>query len=85
MPLNFLIALDLLYREIGWAFLAGLAISILLIPLNKWIASKIGTFSNKMMQMKDARMKLGEPKFEKIGIIQKIYNLITNIPFPFKY
>lgn len=58
MPMNFAIALYLLYREIGLAFLAGLAASVLLIPLNKYLATKIGFFSNKMMQMKDARMKL---------------------------
>ncbi|KAL3115762.1 hypothetical protein niasHT_007767 [Heterodera trifolii] len=58
MPINFAIALYLLYREVGMAFLAGVLVSLLLIPLNKYIASKVGQFSNKMMQMKDARVKL---------------------------
>jgi ATP-binding cassette, subfamily C (CFTR/MRP), member 10 len=43
----------------GLSFLAGIVASVILIPLNKWIASKIGKYSNEMMKIKDARMKLG--------------------------
>uniref|UniRef100_A0A914I1R5 Uncharacterized protein n=1 Tax=Globodera rostochiensis TaxID=31243 RepID=A0A914I1R5_GLORO len=45
MPMNFAIALYLLYRELGIAFLAGVLVSVLLIPLNKYIASKDQTFN----------------------------------------
>uniref|UniRef100_A0A1I8B9I2 ABC-type xenobiotic transporter n=1 Tax=Meloidogyne hapla TaxID=6305 RepID=A0A1I8B9I2_MELHA len=58
MPMNFIIALYLIYKEMGLAFLAGIAASALLIPLNKLIASKIGKYSNEMMSIKDARLKL---------------------------
>ena len=52
------IALYLLYREMGLAFLAGLASSMVLVPVNKYIALKIGEMSTKMLQYKDQRMKV---------------------------
>ena len=42
LPLQLVITLYLLYVQIGLAFLAGVAIVILLMPVNKLIASKIG-------------------------------------------
>lgn len=48
----------LLYNQVGFAFLAGLAFSIILIPINKVIASKIGELSTKMMERKDERVKM---------------------------
>lgn len=38
--------------------MAGLIFSILLIPINKVIANKIGDLSTKMMEQKDARVKV---------------------------
>ncbi|VDM39196.1 unnamed protein product [Toxocara canis] len=58
LPLQLGVALYLLYREVGLAFLSGLAASLLLVPLNKWITSAIGRLSAKMMQFKDQRVKL---------------------------
>ncbi|CAK5057642.1 unnamed protein product [Meloidogyne enterolobii] len=58
MPMDFIIALYLIYKEMGLAFLAGVLASVILIPLNKLIASKIGKYSNEMMSVKDARLKL---------------------------
>jgi ATP-binding cassette subfamily C (CFTR/MRP) protein 10 len=55
------------------AFLAGLAASVALIPLNKYIATKIGQLSNKMMQMKDERMKLGMGRPEEFCSIKAIH------------
>lgn len=42
LPLQIGIALYLLYTQIGLAFVAGLFFTILLIPVNKIIANKIG-------------------------------------------
>lgn len=41
--------------------MAGVGFAILLIPVNKWIAQKIGSFSTEMMFYKDQRIKtIGE-------------------------
>ncbi|XP_018013126.1 ATP-binding cassette sub-family C member 10 [Hyalella azteca] len=56
LPLQLLVTLYLLYVQIGWAFLAGVAIVILLLPLNKLLADKIGELSVRMMSYKDRRV-----------------------------
>lgn len=50
--------LYLLHQQIGASFLAGVAFSIVLIPINKVIANKIGKLSTKMMGYKDQRVRL---------------------------
>ncbi len=50
--------LYLLYNQIGISFLAGVVFAILLIPINRFLANKIGELSTKMMHYKDQRVKL---------------------------
>jgi len=58
LPFQVAVSLYLLYRQLGLSFLAGLVFAILLIPVNRWIAIKIGSLSTTMMEHKDARVKL---------------------------
>ncbi|XP_047483384.1 ABC transporter C family member 13-like [Penaeus chinensis] len=58
LPLQLGVTLYLLYVQIGIAFLAGVGVTILLIPINKWLASKIGKLSVEMMGYKDRRVGL---------------------------
>ena len=44
--------------QVGLAFLAGLAFAIILVPINRWLAIKIGQLSSAMMQQKDNRVKV---------------------------
>ncbi|XP_057825504.2 ABC transporter C family member 13 isoform X1 [Cryptomeria japonica] len=61
LPLQMGIALFLLYTQVKFAFLAGLAVIVLLIPVNRWIAGKISTANQLMMKQKDERVrKAGE-------------------------
>eukprot|EP00250_Pteridium_aquilinum_P011989 c20437_g1_i1 orf=297-4817(-) len=61
LPLQMVAALSLLYLQVKFSFVAGLAVIILLIPVNKVIASKIGVASKLMMKAKDERVrKMGE-------------------------
>lgn len=55
--LKIAVTLYLLYGQVGLAFIAGLIFSILLIPINKSIANKIGELSTKLMHHKDSRIK----------------------------
>ena len=52
------VALYLLYNQVGIAFLAGVGFALLLIPINRWIAVKIASLSQRMMCQKDARVKV---------------------------
>ncbi|KAL3266128.1 hypothetical protein HHI36_010314 [Cryptolaemus montrouzieri] len=58
IPFQLFVTLYLLYTQVGYAFLAGVGFSIALIPINKFIANKIGKLSTKLMAEKDARVKL---------------------------
>lgn len=58
LPVQVGVALYLLYNQVGMAFLAGLAFAVLLVPLNRWIAVKIGQLSTRMMLQKDSRVKV---------------------------
>lgn len=43
--------------QVRFAFLAGVAVVLLLIPLNKWLAGRIESASTTMMAFKDLRIK----------------------------
>uniref|UniRef100_A0A1B6CRI6 ABC-type xenobiotic transporter n=1 Tax=Clastoptera arizonana TaxID=38151 RepID=A0A1B6CRI6_9HEMI len=58
LPFQISVTLYLLYKQVGLAFLAGLGFSIILIPINHCIASKIGQLSTKLMNHKDERVKI---------------------------
>ncbi|XP_034827291.1 ATP-binding cassette sub-family C member 10 [Maniola hyperantus] len=58
IPLQLFITLFLLYQQVGISFLAGVAFSVILIPINKIIANKIGQLSTEMMKHKDTRVSL---------------------------
>lgn len=58
LPLQLAITLYLLYQQVGTAFLAGLVLALLLIPVNKVIATRIMMSNQKMLQHKDARVKV---------------------------
>ncbi|XP_010488818.1 PREDICTED: ABC transporter C family member 13-like [Camelina sativa] len=61
LPLQIGIALYFLYTQVNFAFLSGLAVTILLIPVNKWISVLIASATEKMMKLKDERItKTGE-------------------------
>ncbi|CAM6124334.1 unnamed protein product [Calypogeia fissa] len=61
LPLQMGIALWMLYMQVKFAFLAGLGVIILLIPVNKWIASFMCSANESMMKEKDERVRrIGE-------------------------
>ncbi|PON77820.1 ATP-binding cassette containing protein [Parasponia andersonii] len=57
LPFQIGVALFLLYTQVKYAFVAGIAITILLIPVNKWISELIARASEKMMKQKDERIR----------------------------
>ncbi|CAK7336312.1 unnamed protein product [Dovyalis caffra] len=57
LPLQIGVSLYLLYTQVKFAFLSGLAIIIILIPVNKWISELIASATEKMMKQKDERIR----------------------------
>ncbi|OWK61256.1 Multidrug resistance-associated protein 7 [Lonchura striata] len=58
LPVQFAITLYLLYQQVGVAFLGGVALALLLVPINKIIANSIMESNKKMLKHKDTRVKL---------------------------
>ncbi|XP_070788596.1 ATP-binding cassette sub-family C member 10 [Pituophis catenifer annectens] len=58
LPFQFAITLYLLYQQVGIAFLGGLALAVLLVPINKVIANCIMKKNKEMLKHKDVRVKL---------------------------
>ncbi|XP_076880787.1 ATP-binding cassette sub-family C member 10 [Brachyhypopomus gauderio] len=58
LPFQFALALYLLYLQVGVAFLGGLGVALLLVPLNKVLASRILENNKHMLSYKDSRVKL---------------------------
>ncbi|NWI59307.1 MRP7 protein, partial [Calyptomena viridis] len=58
LPFQFAVTLYLLYQQVGVAFLGGLALALLLVPINKIIVNRIMMNSKEMLKHKDTRVKL---------------------------
>ena len=56
LPLQIIFALWLLYTQVEYAFIAGLLVVLLLIPINKFLARSIQKATGKMMEAKDSRL-----------------------------
>ncbi|XP_064600962.1 ATP-binding cassette sub-family C member 10-like [Liolophura sinensis] len=73
LPFQIGVSLYLLHQQVGVAFLAGLCFAVILVPVNKWLANKIGDLSTKMMTQKDARVKVMSEMLQGIRIL-KLYS-----------
>ncbi|KAI9315926.1 multi drug resistance-associated protein MRP [Dichotomocladium elegans] len=71
-PFQILIALVLLYQTMGPSIWAGVAILILAIPLNTFLARKMRTLQKTQMGNKDSRIKLMNEILNGIKVI-KLY------------
>ena len=57
-PLQIVIALVMLWQQLGIATMAGVAFMVVLMPINYMIASKMKGMFMSVMRMKDKRVKL---------------------------
>ncbi|XP_046714407.1 ATP-binding cassette sub-family C member 10, partial [Silurus meridionalis] len=73
LPFQFLLALYLLYLQVGVAFLGGLGVAFLLLPLNKVLATCILENNKHMLTHKDNRVKLMTEVLFGIRVL-KFYN-----------
>lgn len=71
-PLQIALALYFLWSLLGPAVLAGLAVMIILIPVNGVIANKVKTLQIRQMKNKDERVKLMNEILSGIKVL-KLY------------
>ncbi|GLH14518.1 Probable multidrug resistance-associated protein lethal(2)03659 [Gryllus bimaculatus] len=70
IPFQIAVTLYLLYLQVGYAFLAGVLFTVVLIPINKFLASKIGELSTKMMASKDKRVQMMAEVLKGITVLK---------------
>lgn len=71
-PLQIILSLYFLWQELGPSVLAGLAVMIILIPVNGFIANKVKSLQIKQMKNKDERVKLMNEILSGIKVL-KLY------------
>ncbi|XP_040186825.1 ATP-binding cassette sub-family C member 3 isoform X2 [Rana temporaria] len=71
-PLQIFLALYFLWETLGPSVLAGVAVMVLLIPINAFIAMKTRAFQVEQMQYKDSRIKLMNEILNGIKVL-KLY------------
>uniref|UniRef100_A0A452TJ18 ATP-binding cassette sub-family C member 10 n=1 Tax=Ursus maritimus TaxID=29073 RepID=A0A452TJ18_URSMA len=70
LPLQLAITLYLLHQQVGVAFVGGLILALLLVPVNKAIATRIMASNQEMLRHKDARVKLITELLSGIRVIK---------------
>ncbi|XP_078503543.1 ATP-binding cassette sub-family C member 10-like [Lissotriton helveticus] len=70
LPTEIAIIFCLLYQQVGLASLAGLGITLLLVPVNKWIATRVMENDINLMEHKDTRLKLMTEILRGIQVIK---------------
>jgi len=71
-PFQIILAVLLLYRELGWSIFAGVACMALVLPCNAYLASQIKYSQVKLMKIKDERVKQMNELLSGIKVI-KLY------------
>uniref|UniRef100_A0A8C6PX67 ABC-type glutathione-S-conjugate transporter n=1 Tax=Nothobranchius furzeri TaxID=105023 RepID=A0A8C6PX67_NOTFU len=71
-PLQIMLALYFLWQNLGPSVLAGVAVMVMLIPLNAFIAMKTRAYQVEQMQYKDERIKLMNEILNGIKVL-KLY------------
>lgn len=72
MPFCFGVTLYLLYLQVGVAFLGGLAVALLLVPFNKFLASRILSNNKQMLRCKDGRVKVRTGSNDLLYDVQRL-------------
>ncbi|RZF36743.1 hypothetical protein LSTR_LSTR005056 [Laodelphax striatellus] len=71
-PLQICLALFFLWQTLGASVLAGLAVMIIMIPINSYIATRVKTLQMRQMKYKDERVKLMNEVLSGIKVL-KLY------------
>ena len=69
-PLELVVFLFLLYRVVGWTFVGGVVVFVLIMPVQGYIARKIDTTREALVKVTDARMKATDELLKGIRIVK---------------
>eukprot|EP00741_Cyanophora_paradoxa_P003785 tig00000718_g3679.t1 len=71
-PFQIILSIALLYQIVSWAAFSGLAVMVLMMPINTVIAKKIAGMRKECVKATDERVKVSNEVFQGIKII-KLY------------
>lgn len=69
-PVQFILAVVLLYQMLGYSSIAGIGMMALLLPVNMWIAQRFGTVQKQILAATDARIHTTNEVLTNIRIIK---------------
>ncbi|ETW03354.1 hypothetical protein H310_04845 [Aphanomyces invadans] len=70
IPLEIVIALVLLSREVSYAFVAGLGVLAVMLPLQTWLGNQLQVITRKMLQFRDERVELTSETIKGIRVLK---------------
>ncbi|OKL63690.1 hypothetical protein UA08_00710 [Talaromyces atroroseus] len=70
VPVQVIIAIVLLYRVLGFSSFAGIALMVLILPVNVWIARSFRNIQNEILSKTDARIHTTNEVLQNIRIIK---------------
>ncbi|KAI9930032.1 hypothetical protein MW887_011842 [Aspergillus wentii] len=70
VPVNVIIAVTLLYRILGFSSFAGIALMVLMLPVNLLIAKQFTSVQNRILKCTDARIHATNEILQNIRIIK---------------
>ncbi|KAG9323042.1 hypothetical protein KVV02_001697 [Mortierella alpina] len=73
VPFELVIAICLLYGLLGWSFMAGLAVFVILVPIQTKMASFLNGYQDDQLKWMDSRLRLMTEILANIKIV-KLYN-----------
>ncbi|PRP77744.1 putative multidrug resistance protein [Planoprotostelium fungivorum] len=69
-PIEMIVAMVLLYNQLGWAAMAGLAVMVVLIPVNVYLAHYLTRVFDELMELRDSRTEKMNEILNGIRIIK---------------
>ncbi|KAF0682967.1 Aste57867_24980 [Aphanomyces stellatus] len=70
IPLEIIIALVLLSREVSYAFVAGLVVLAVMLPLQTWLGNQLQVITRDMLQYRDERVELSSETLKGIRVLK---------------
>ena len=69
-PLRIVIALFMLYQELGFSAFVALALIVVMMPLQKFVVGKFQKMQKKLKEIRDERIKLVNEMIKSINVIK---------------
>ncbi|ETV85322.1 hypothetical protein, variant 1 [Aphanomyces astaci] len=70
IPVEIVVALILLSREVSYAFVAGLVVLGVMLPMQTWLGNQLQSITRNMLQFRDDRVELSSEAIKSIRVLK---------------